>query len=252
VNQQEKAGPYVFFILALSVLALVALGIEAAIPLDAASRQILGYADFIICGLFFIDFLLCLRRAEDKKRYLVTWGWLDLLSSIPTVGFLRFARAARIVRLLRVLRVARSARLLSSAILEKRAQSGLLAAALASVLLIVSTSIAILQVEKSPEANIRTAEDAIWWSVTTMTTVGYGDRYPTSSEGRLVAGFLMVGGVGLFGVVSGFLAAWFLNPTGQKETSEHAAIQQELAEMRRQLASLGARPADTPSPGKPE
>jgi voltage-gated potassium channel len=178
----------------------------------------------------------------------MTWGWLDLLSSIPAAGFFRFARAARIVRLLRVLRVARSARVLSSVILEKRAQSGLLAAGLASVLLIVSTSIAILHVEKSPEANIRTAEDAIWWAVTTMTTVGYGDRYPISAEGRLVAGFLMVAGVGLFGIVSGFVAAWFLNPTGQKESSEHAAIQQELAEIRRQLANVLARAADTTSP----
>lgn len=212
-------------------------------PLDANTQHFLEYVDTAICALFFTDFLYCLYRAKNRRRYFFTWGWLDLLSSVPAAGFFRFARAARIVRILRILRAARSMRIMGKAILQKRAQNGLLAAILASVLLIASTSVAILGVEKTPEANIRTAEDAIWWALTTITTIGYGDRYPVTSEGRLVAAFLMIGGVGLFGIVSGFVATMFLSPPEQEANPELLAIQRELAELRREIARLGPNAA---------
>ena len=71
-------------------------------------------------------------------------------------------------------------------------------------------SIAVLHFETDPESNIRTAEDALWWAFATITTVGYGDCYPVTWEGRLIATILMCAGVGLFGTFSAFLAAWFI------------------------------------------
>lgn len=71
-------------------------------------------------------------------------------------------------------------------------------------------SISILQFETAPESNIKTAEDAIWWAFVTITTVGYGDRYPVTTEGRIIAAFLMITGVALFGTFTGFIAAWFM------------------------------------------
>jgi voltage-gated potassium channel len=56
----------------------------------------------------------------------------------------------------------------------------------------------------------QTAEDALWWAYVTITTVGYGDKFPVTSEGRLIAGFLMTAGVGLFGTFTGFVASWFV------------------------------------------
>src|SRR3972149_6773059 len=70
----------------------------------------------------------------------------------------------------------------------------------------------VLHFEDVPEANIKGPEDAVWWAFVTMTTVGYGDRFPVTSEGRLAGALLMVAGVGLFGTFSGFVAAWFLAP----------------------------------------
>jgi len=240
MEKEQTAQPYLIFIVALSLLALAALVAEMMLPLDPASRTILAYADTIICALFLLDFLLCLHRAKDKKRYLLTWGWLDLISSIPALPLFRWGRAIRLVRILRVLRVMRSGRVLVNAVLAKRAQSGLLTAVLATILLIVTGSIAVLSVEQVEGANIKTAQDALWWSVTTMTTVGYGDRYPVTSEGRLIAAFLMFGGVGLFGVLSGFIATMFIKPSENKEASELEAVRQELAHIRRQLETLGA------------
>jgi len=76
--------------------------------------------------------------------------------------------------------------------------------------MLIFSSISILQVETVPESNIKTAGDAIWWSFVTITTVGYGDKFPVTGEGRVIAAFLMVTGVTLFGTFTGFIAAWFM------------------------------------------
>jgi voltage-gated potassium channel len=194
----------------------------------------LDYADHAVCVLFFVDFLYSLIRAPNRWRYLATWGWLDLLSSIPMVSAARWGRAARIVRIVRIFRGLRATRILAGAILRKRAESAFLAAALVALLLIVFCSIAILNFETAPESNIKTAEDAIWWAFATVTTVGYGDRFPVTSEGRFIATILMCSGVGLFGTFSGFLAAWFIGPSESLESK----ISDELRGLREEIAKL--------------
>ena len=237
MRRAEAEGPYLIFILALSLFALGALAVQTLARLDPSTVEILAYADNGVCALFFLDFVISLLRAEKRARYLIRWGWLDLLSSIPMVAALRWGRAARVIRILRVLRGVRSAKILSEFILHRRAQSGFLAATLVSLLLVVMASIAILQFETSLDANIKTPEDALWWVIVTITTVGYGDKYPVSSEGRLLAGFLMVVGVGLFGVFSGFVAAWFLKPQTQKEQNEIEALAGEIRQLRELVES---------------
>lgn len=162
----------------------------------------------------------------------------------------RVGRAARIVRILRLLRAIRSTRILVTFILERRAQSGLLAALLVSVVLVVFASIAILRFERDlgEAANIKSPEDALWWAVVTITTVGYGDRFPVSSEGRVIATFLMTAGVGLFGTLSGLVAAWFLAPAGVKQDSELQLMRRELRELRGLVESL--RPASRGDPAE--
>jgi voltage-gated potassium channel len=128
---------------------------------------------------------------------------------------------------------------------------------------IVVASLAILETERgSDDANIRSVGDALWWAVTTMTTVGYGDQYPVTATGRLVAVGLMLTGIALIGVVTASLASWLLDrvkaveQTSQVATAtdiaviaaELAALRAELAEVRRRegvqgLASGGALPS---------
>jgi voltage-gated potassium channel len=209
----RRVEPYQLFILALSLYALAALSVEFLFPVGPEVRQILEASDLAVCIFFFADFLVQFIRAPNRWGYFWRWGWLDLLSSVPMVDALRIGRLGRVVRIFRVLRGLRSTKLLASFILERRTESAFLTVALVSLLLIVFASIAVLQFETGREgANIKTAEDALWWAITTITTVGYGDRFPVSSEGRLVAGVLMMAGVGLFGTLSGFIASWFLRP----------------------------------------
>ena len=84
--------------------------------------------------------------------------------------------------------------------------------------MIIFSAVAILQVETAPNSNIKTAEDAIWWAYATITTVGYGDVFPVTTEGRIIAAALMTVGVGLFGTFTAFLASWFVTEKKQEDT----------------------------------
>lgn len=227
--------PYQLFMLALCLWAIASLGTGTVFRLDAETQTILDYADNTVCGFFLVDFLVSLYRAPRRWAYLASWGWVDLLSSIPTIDALRWGRTARLVRILRVLRGVKSARALAHFVVARRAQSAFLAAMLLTLILVVFASVAMLQFEVSPDANIRTAEDALWWSISTMTTVGYGDTYPKSPEGRMVAVFLMAAGVGVFGTFSGLIAAWFLSPQADHTESDVEQLKQMVADVQRRL-----------------
>ena len=228
---RAHSGVYQLFMLVLCLLALAALAAETAMTLTPATQQILHYADTAVCVLFFGDFCVQLARAPNRWRYFTRWGWIDLLSSIPMIDALRVGRVARVLRVLRVLRGVRSTKLLAEFVLERRAKGAFLAASLLSLLLIVVGSIAILQFEAVPGANIASADDAVWWAIVTLTTVGYGDRFPITPEGRIVAALLMTAGIGLFGTFSGFVASWFLRP-GQRENDV------DIAELRAELRAI--------------
>lgn len=227
-----RSPAYEIFMLFLCLYALGTLTAQAVGKLDPETRRILDHADNVVCGIFFLDFFASLKRAENRLQYMYTWGWIDLLSSIPTVDVVRWGRAARAVRIFRVLRGLRATKVVASLVLERRAESVFLAASLVALLLVVACSISILQFEVPAGGNIQTAEDALWWSFATITTVGYGDRYPITTEGRLVAATLMLAGVGLFGSFSAFLAAWFLAPDVAEEEQKIDSVHRELRELR--------------------
>jgi voltage-gated potassium channel len=196
--------------LVLSAWALTLLGASAFLQLSGPTRQLLFWADTTLCLFFFVDFLRSLYNAPRRFAWFIRWGWLDLLSSVPAVEALRVGRLARIVRIARVLRAFRSARAIGHFMLHQRRHTAAYSALLFTVLLLTVCSIAILQVEPAAGGNIATAEDALWWALVTMTTVGYGDLYPITTEGRLVAAVLMIGGVGVFATLSGVLGSWML------------------------------------------
>jgi voltage-gated potassium channel len=232
---------YQLFMLVLCVLALAGIVVQNAFRGDEEIESILDAADLVICIAFAIDFVVSLWTAENRTRYLATWGWLDLLSSIPTLDMARWGRIARIARITRLLRSMRAARVLSTVILQKRRQSTLLVATLLAMVLIIGSSTAILHYENGGEANIKTAENAVWWAFATITTVGYGEFYPVTTEGRVIAAILMTGGVGLFGAFSAALAAWFLVPEDEATDAEIAGMREEIRKLREAVDKL-ARP----------
>lgn len=242
--KSQNFGPWRLVILVLSVIVLVALMAETFLHLDGETIRILQQSDTFICFVFLADFCIRFSRAPSKRQFM-RWGWIDLISSIPMLDFLRWGRLVRVIRILRVLRGVRSAKVIISFIFENRAKGTMAAAALICVIIALSGSVAVLEMERDADgSNIKSAGDATWWAVTTMTTVGYGDRFPVSTEGRIVGALLMVCGVGLFGVLSGFIATWFIE--GNKDDRHWTTLEEikaDLEEIKKRL------PDHSPSPG---
>ena len=195
-------------VIVLSVYVLGALLVEAFVPLSHELTRLLLIVDDAVCVVFLWDFVVRFRRAHDKWEFM-KWGWIDLLASIPTAHLFHAGRALQLLRLIRILRAFRSMRHLIRHLYHSRVHGTFASVVLIAIILVIFSSIVILQVETSPNSNIRTAEDALWWSYVTVTTVGYGDYYPVTTAGRLVALMLMTAGVGLFGTFTAFVAAWF-------------------------------------------
>lgn len=205
-------------ILILSVYVLLTLIIDSFFQLSPELTKLLLFIDNFICFIFLIDFTYRFIKAPSKLKFM-KWGWIDLISSIPTFDVLRYGRLVRIFRILRVLRAFRSIKIISQHIFKNRTKGTFATATLTAVLMIIFGSIAILQFEQDPSSNIKTAEDSLWWAFVTITTVGYGDKFPVTTEGRIIASFLMVTGVGLFGTFTGFIASWFMGNGQNNDTN---------------------------------
>jgi len=244
-----KNTNYEAFILALSILSVVNIGLIYLAPVpqvDAVVRII----DVLLSLIFLGDFFYRLFTAPTKRRYFVRQlGWLDLLSSLPfpQAKIFRLFRVVRVVRLLREV----GFRHFVGAVLRDRAGSALLVVLFLAILLLEFGAAAVLAIElRAPDSNITDASDAIWYTYVTVTTVGYGDRYPVTNAGRLVGIIIMTVGVGLFGTLTGFLTQAFVP---EKTDEDGADLKAELTEIRRRLEALDARlgPAGGPAPGGP-
>lgn len=223
------------FILFLSIYVIVALLVDAVLKLPSDVSSILMIIDNAVCIIFLGDFFWRLFRADSKTGFL-KWGWIDFISSIPTFEALRWGRAVRIVRILRVLRGVRSTKIIISHLFRNRAKGAFFSVAMISFVMVVFGSIAILQIEPvSPDANIKNGADALWWAFVTITTVGYGDFYPVTTTGRIIAAVLMTAGVGLFGTFTAYVANMFLD---EADDANHPESAEDPTEQLSRLAGL--------------
>lgn len=213
-EKKENLGFLNLLILLLSFYVLIALLIDTIFKLPPETSKLLNYIDNIICAVFLFDFIVRFKKAESKLAFM-KWGWIDLIASIPTFDFMRAGRLLRIIRLIRLIRAFRSTKHIVEHVFKNKIQGTLTSVAIIAVLMLLFSSVAILQFETDPNSNIKTAEDAIWWSYVTITTVGYGDKYPVTTEGRIIAVILMTVGVGLFGTFTAFVSSWFVKSNEQ-------------------------------------
>ncbi|WED23483.1 ion transporter [Vibrio sp. JC009] len=235
----DAVGPFQIFTLFLSVYVLLALFVQLAVDLPKDINEILNKADNFICLFFLADFFIRLKHAKSKRQFM-KWGWIDLLSSIPMVDVLRYGRIVRVVRVLRLLRAVRSTKVIISFVFKKRMEGTFALVSLVSIILTIFGAIAILLLEKGVDgANINSASDALWWAFVTITTVGYGDYFPVTYEGRIIASILMTAGVGLFGTFTGFVASWFLEED-EEDRSKHIItnLKDEVEELRNEVQKL--------------
>jgi voltage-gated potassium channel len=218
-SSDNKLGALNLIVIILSIYVLGALLVDTVFVLDTETSTLLNYIDNAICAFFFIEFSIRFYKAESKLNFM-RWGWIDLISSIPMIDSLRVGRILRLIRLLRVVRAFRSTRHLLSHIFKNKTQGALTSVSMIAVLIIIFSAIAILQVEDAPNSNIKSAEDAIWWAYVTITTVGYGDKFPVTTEGRIIAAILMTTGVGLFGTFTAFVSSKFVSENKKQNNTD--------------------------------
>jgi voltage-gated potassium channel len=208
-EKKENLNFLNLLVLILSFYVIIALFVDTFLSLPSEVNKILRYIDNLICIVFLLDFIIRFKKAENKLVFM-KWGWIDLIASIPTFDFMRAGRLLRLIRLIRLIRAYKSVKHITSHVFKNKIQGTLTSVSLIAVLVLLFSSIAILQFETAPESNIKTAEDAIWWSYVTITTVGYGDKFPVTTEGRIIAAILMTVGVGLFGTFTAYVSSWFV------------------------------------------
>jgi voltage-gated potassium channel len=236
--REQRLFVWHYVVLLLSIYALAALIADTVFRLPSEISRLLGYIDVAVCAAFAADFVLQLRAAPRKWRYFLTWGWVDLISSIPILPFARLGRAVRIFRILRVMRGIRSARVIMTHLFDHRVGGVFATVALSTFVLMVFSAVAILNLENTPNATIKTAEDALWWAIATITTVGYGDVYPVTTMGRAVGGLLMVGGVALFCTFTATVASLFVHRGQKGEEDRTEQILRRLTDVSDRLARL--------------
>jgi voltage-gated potassium channel len=164
-----------------------------------STNHYLGLIQWVCWFAFALDLIYGIWKAESKKEYLKRHP-LELASVL--LPFLRPLRLMRVISFgsLALQKVAIGRQF---AITVKVAVSAVFISYIAAIQITIS--------ERTVEgSNIKTFSDGLWWAVTTVTTVGYGDRYPTTTEGRLVAVLLMITGISLVGVITASVAAWFV------------------------------------------
>ena len=236
-SRELKNTSYELFILLLSLLSIFNLLIFIMPGIDPVIEGVVRIVDRFITIVFMLDFLYRFFTAESKTDYFIrNWGWADLLASMP-IQQLKIFRIFRIVRVIRLLRIYGWRNMLAE-IWDNRAGSALYLTVFMVLLVLEFGGMGIVFAEvHNPDSNIKTAGDGVWWAFVTITTVGYGDRFPVTNLGRFIGFFVMVLGVGTFGVLTGFLANAFLSPDDdesgkQREGPEPNA---EMSELRRLL-----------------
>jgi voltage-gated potassium channel len=226
-EQERSSSSYDLFILTVTLISLAIMVIFYLPGIGAETKRVAFFA-------------------PDKLAYL-KWGWLDFLGSLPALPAFRLFRLWRLVRLVRILR-RMSIRQLWRTFTRRRAESTLMITVLLVILVLGFASFTIVFFEApAREANITTAADAIWWSLVSMTTVGYGDRFPVTEQGRLVAVLLMLVGIALFSVLTSYLSSGFIAPEkdkargGDRQEDELAQMRARLEAIEQQLRELNQR-----------
>jgi voltage-gated potassium channel len=219
--------PWEIFVLGVAILSIVNLFLALMVR-NPDLDQVITIMDFFLIVIFLVDFLRRMHLATDDRAYIVHGkGWLDLISIVP---MLRIARILRIVRVSHLLGRMGGPVPAARLFFKDRASGGLLLVLLLAIVVLEFGSIAVLWAERAaPNANITTADDALWYSIVTMSTVGYGDQYPVTDLGRLIGTGIIILGVAVFGTLTGFLANAFLAParSDAKDAATGAHVSQE-------------------------
>lgn len=191
-----------------------------------------GVLNWVTWSVFFVEFVVVAALTKQPIRY-AKRNWLDTAVVVLTVpvsvhllGLFRLARLARLIRLVRVAAVAAKLIRTSSKMLGRRS----LGYALAGFVLLATVLAALFSYFEGVSLG-----DGLWWTVVTVTTVGYGDIFPETAPGRATASVLMFAGIGIVAVLTANIAAVFVEADDEPD---HLEVVEELRSIKEQLNHL--------------
>jgi voltage-gated potassium channel len=206
---------YELFIAAVSILSVFNMVLAYIPGVDPDAINVVYIINAVLTLLFIYDFGLRFATAPSRSFYFIRdYGWADLLAVIPALRIFRLFRIYKAYRIIHKYGIQYIVTYLS----KNRAASALYILVLMVILIIEAGGFLVLQAEHAaPSANILTAFDAIWWAYVTITTVGYGDRYPVTIGGRMVGILVMTTGVAVFATFAGLISSKLLAPPEKEE-----------------------------------
>jgi voltage-gated potassium channel len=211
-----------------AILFLVLFSRQVLAQPQGREAHIVWALDWAIWGLFVVDYVVRLCLAERR------WHWFVRHLLDFAIVALPLLRPLRLLRLLVLIEV------LQKAIGDAFRGRIVVYTVSGVVLLIYTASLAVFDKERYLHgATINSFGKALWWSITTVTTVGYGDVYPVTNTGRVIAVLLMIGGISLVGVVTAALASWIIERVTEEETVIQAATVAHVEELRNEIRALG-------------
>lgn len=201
-------------VIGLIVFSLLTFSIETLPNLSPSSEMVLWYIELFTVTAFTVEYFLRLFVAEHKLRFVFSfYGLIDLVAIIPfylSLGIdLRTVRIFRLFRLFRILKLARYSRAIRRfhrALLIAREEMVLFGLAALFLLYLSAVGIYYCENEVQPEA-FASVFHSLWWSVCTLTTVGYGDVYPVTTMGRVFTFFVLITGIGIISIPAGLVAS---------------------------------------------
>ena len=222
----RRATLWKIFLVVASAIFLVAFAVPILEPgIPHFWRRVCDYVQWLTWLVFVIDLIAQFMNAQEKKRWLLRHPLDVIVLALPIIRPLRVLRVVVMLRALNRTTVVR---------LRGRVATYVGSAAL---LLGFTAALTCLSVERNaPGSNIHTFGDAAWWTIATMTTVGYGDRFPVTTEGRFIGAALMLGGIALVGTVTATLASWFTEQVRRDDDQ----ILEELRQLRETVEELRA------------
>jgi voltage-gated potassium channel len=224
----------------LAGVALIFLGLYSARVLlrpDGGAASAIDFALFAVYGVFVVDY--CARRylSQPRGRWFLRHLW-----ELPMI-LLPFLRPLRLLSLAVVVNT------LQRAIGRTIRGRVIVYTSCGAVVIVYAASLAILDAEGThPDSKIHTLGDALWWAMTTVTTVGYGDLRPVTGMGRLVAVALMLGGITLLGLITATLASWIVQRVSEEDTANQAATRAQIEELREEIRRLSKSVTYDPEP----
>jgi voltage-gated potassium channel len=219
--------------LAMGGLALIWVALGFLVDqIGSGVRPGLETAELLLTGVFIAEFVSRLGAAHDRVQY-VRGHWIDALALAPPIRAFRLLRLLRLLRLVRAFAGFYRAAMHVQGLARHRGFAWLIVAWL-SVMVVCSAFV--YGAEHGVNKLINTPFDALWWGVSTLTTVGYGDTYPITPEGRIGAMVLMLLGIGLFSAITATITSYFISQENRIRTPGHEFVDKlgALSELREQ------------------